>query len=200
MPISLPSNADWKKLVPVAPEFDVVVIGGGSAGFGAARVAAGLGARTAVIEGAKEVGGLCILRGCMPSKALIESSNRWHVIEHAAEFGLEARAVRTDMPRIQERKRRLVGEFAASRREQLEKGKFTFLRGRASFLDPHAPPTREGGRGAGTHHRRDFHPGHRLGHPESGRAPAWRRPVTGRVTRRWSRPRSRSGWPCWEGA
>jgi pyruvate/2-oxoglutarate dehydrogenase complex dihydrolipoamide dehydrogenase (E3) component len=139
MPIPLPSSGPgWQKLLPSAPEFDVVVIGGGSAGYAAGRIAASLGARTAVVESAKEVGGLCILRGCMPSKAFLESSQRWHVVQTAGEFGLEARAIRADMPRIQARKQRLIGEFAASRREDLENAKFTFLRGRASFLDPHA--------------------------------------------------------------
>ena len=118
-------------------EFDVAVVGGGSAGFASARTAAALGARTVVIEGGKEVGGLCILRGCMPSKALLESAHRWHAIQEAAEFGLKAEAIAVDMPAIQARKRHLIGEFAADRRQGLEKGNFTFLRGRASFVDPH---------------------------------------------------------------
>jgi pyruvate/2-oxoglutarate dehydrogenase complex dihydrolipoamide dehydrogenase (E3) component len=46
--------------------FDLLVIGGGSAGFNAARVAADLGKRVAIVDGAKELGGLCILNGCMP--------------------------------------------------------------------------------------------------------------------------------------
>ena len=54
-------------------EFDFIVIGGGSAGYAGAATAVRLGLRTAVIECASEVGGLCILRGCMPSKTLIES-------------------------------------------------------------------------------------------------------------------------------
>ena len=83
----------WRSLKPPEPEFDVVVIGGGSAGYAAARTAAGLGARVAVIEGAAEVGGLCILRGCMPSKSLLESAHRWHDIRRAREFGLVAKAV-----------------------------------------------------------------------------------------------------------
>ena len=74
----------------------------------------------------------------MPSKALLESGHRMHAIEMAEEFGLEAKAVEADMARIQARKQRLVDEFAGHRRQQLEKGKFTFLRGNASFLDPHA--------------------------------------------------------------
>ena len=118
-------------------EFDVAIIGGGSAGFAAARTTAGLGARTVMIEGGKEIGGLCILRGCMPSKALLESAHRWHAIKEAANFGLQAEALSVDMPAVQARKRKLVGDFADYRREQLLKGGFTFLQGRASFVDPH---------------------------------------------------------------
>jgi pyruvate/2-oxoglutarate dehydrogenase complex dihydrolipoamide dehydrogenase (E3) component len=114
-----------------------VVIGGGSAGYAAARTAASLGARTLVIEGGKEVGGLCILRGCMPSKSFLESAHRWHDIERAREFGLVAKAVKVDMKCIQARKQHLIGGFAAYRRTQLRRGKFTFLRARASFLDAH---------------------------------------------------------------
>ncbi len=117
------------------PDFDVIVIGGGSAGYAAARVAANLGARTALIEGAKEVGGLCILRGCMPSKSLLESAHRWHAINRAAEFGLIAKPIKVDMPAVQARKRRLIADFAGYRRKQLQSGKFTFLRGHASFQD-----------------------------------------------------------------
>ena len=52
-------------------DFDVAVIGGGSGGYAAARTAAGAGLKTVIIEGGEEVGGLCILRGCMPTKALL---------------------------------------------------------------------------------------------------------------------------------
>ena len=52
-------------------KYDFVVVGGGSAGYAGARTASALGLKTCVIEGGTEVGGLCILRGCMPSKTLI---------------------------------------------------------------------------------------------------------------------------------
>jgi pyruvate/2-oxoglutarate dehydrogenase complex dihydrolipoamide dehydrogenase (E3) component len=122
---------------PTEAKFDVVIIGGGSAGFAAARTAAELGARTAVIEGGREIGGLCILRGCMPSKALLESAHRWHAIGEAAAFGLKVEPRGVDMPAVQARKQRLIGDFADYRRQQLLKGNFTFLRGQAAFLDPH---------------------------------------------------------------
>lgn len=144
MPTPLPRPAagetvspQWKNLRPTEPEFDVIVIGGGSAGYAAARTAAGLGVRVAVIEGGEQMGGLCILRGCMPSKSLLESAHRWHDIKRAREFGLVAKAVEVDMECIQARKRHLIGGFAAYRRKQLRHGKFKLLRGRASFLDAH---------------------------------------------------------------
>jgi pyruvate/2-oxoglutarate dehydrogenase complex dihydrolipoamide dehydrogenase (E3) component len=130
-------SASWAGFKPATPDFDLVVIGGGSAGYAAARTASALGARTAVIEGGAEVGGLCILRGCMPSKSLLESAHRWHDIRRAREFGLVAKAVEVKMDCIQARKKHLIGGFAGYRRKQLRTGKFTFLRGRASFLDPH---------------------------------------------------------------
>lgn len=128
-------------------EYDFAVIGGGSGGYAAARTAASLGLSTVVIEGGAEVGGLCILRGCMPSKALIESANRHLVLRHAGEFGLKAGEFGFDAPAIIARKDRLVSEFADYRREQLEGGRFDFLRGRAEFLDPHCLRVhlREGG-------------------------------------------------------
>ncbi len=142
MPVRLPRPASgetfsgqWQKFKPATPEFDVVVIGGGSAGYAAARTASSLGANVLVIEGGAEVGGLCILRGCMPSKSLLESAHRWHDIKRAREFGLVAKAVEVDMKCVQARKRHLIGGFASYRRKQLQRGKFTFLRGRASFLD-----------------------------------------------------------------
>jgi pyruvate/2-oxoglutarate dehydrogenase complex dihydrolipoamide dehydrogenase (E3) component len=118
-------------------EYDFVVIGGGSGGYAAARTASSLGLSTAVIEGGEEVGGLCILKGCMPSKTLIESGNRYRTLRHAEEFGLSAEKIGFDARKIVGRKRRLIGEFADYRRQQLEGGGFDFIRGRAEFLDPH---------------------------------------------------------------
>jgi pyruvate/2-oxoglutarate dehydrogenase complex dihydrolipoamide dehydrogenase (E3) component len=118
-------------------EYDFAVIGGGSGGYAAARTAASLGLSTVVIEGGEKVGGLCILKGCMPSKTLIESANRYRTLRHASEFGLRAEEIGFDATAIIARKDRLIGEFADYRREQLEGGRFDFIRGRAEFLDPH---------------------------------------------------------------
>lgn len=108
---------------------DFVVIGGGSAGYAAARTAVALGLTTVVIDGADELGGLCILRGCMPSKALIESADRALALRSAAQLGIRAPAGAVDTRFIRDRKRRLIGDFANERRAQLEDGRFTLLRG-----------------------------------------------------------------------
>ena len=118
-------------------DFDFVVIGGGSGGYAAASLGAQLGMRVAIVEGAAELGGLCILRGCMPSKAFIQSANRYRTLRRAREFGLRAERISFDGAEILARKRRLIGEFADYRRQQLERGPFELVRGWASFVDAH---------------------------------------------------------------
>ncbi len=115
-----------------APDFDVIVIGGGSAGSRAARTAAALGARVAMINDG-ELGGLCILRGCMPTKAMLASAHALHETRHLARFGirLEGRAV-ADFPAIIERKERLVRRFQQAKIRGIEQGGYevTDARGR----------------------------------------------------------------------
>ena len=118
-------------------DYDFLIIGGGSAGYNAAAAACKLGLRVAVVEGAEELGGLCILRGCMPSKTLLESANRHATLRRASEFGLLAGPVSFSLPEIQARKNGLVAEFADYRSKQLEGGMFDFHRGWAGFVDPH---------------------------------------------------------------
>jgi pyruvate/2-oxoglutarate dehydrogenase complex dihydrolipoamide dehydrogenase (E3) component len=115
--------------------YDFVVIGGGSAGYSAAATGARSGLRTVCIEGGDQIGGLCILHGCMPSKTLIESANRFVTLRRAAEFGLSAGYVAFDSKAILLRKRELIAEFANHRVQQLTGGKFEFMRGRAQFTD-----------------------------------------------------------------
>lgn len=115
--------------------YDFAVIGGGSAGYAAAAIAWRLGLKTCCIEGGKEVGGLCILHGCMPSKTFIESANRFMTLRRAQEYGLRTGKIGFEPGEILARKGRLIGEFAEYRARQLGSGRFKLLRGRARFLD-----------------------------------------------------------------
>jgi pyruvate/2-oxoglutarate dehydrogenase complex dihydrolipoamide dehydrogenase (E3) component len=118
-------------------DFDVAVIGGGSGGYAAARTAAAAGLKTVVIEGGKEIGGLCILRGCMPTKALLYAAEVKHLAEHAGTWGVYSGKVSFDFVKVMARKNLMIKDFAGFRAQQLNAGKFKFIRANASFLDRH---------------------------------------------------------------
>jgi pyruvate/2-oxoglutarate dehydrogenase complex dihydrolipoamide dehydrogenase (E3) component len=118
-------------------QYDVAVLGAGSAGFAAARATAAGGLRTVVLEGGAETGGLCILRGCMPSKALLHAAEALHLARLGKIWGLRIPAAGFDFARVMARKRAMVEDFAAFRRQQLKEGPFDFLRAQARFADAH---------------------------------------------------------------
>jgi len=121
----------------MSEEYDVIVIGGGSGGYAAAKKASDLGLKVAIIDGAKELGGLCILRGCMPSKALLETSSRMRAIREAGEFGIKVGEPTVDIEALRARKTRLVDDFQHYRIKGLENGNFDLIRGHAKFVSPH---------------------------------------------------------------
>jgi len=118
-------------------DFEVAIIGGGSGGYAAARTAAAAGLKTVIIEGGAEVGGLCILRGCMPTKALLYAAEVKHLAEHAATWGVRAGKVGFDFAKVMARKNAQIKDFADFRGQQLDAGKFKFIRANARFLDAH---------------------------------------------------------------
>lgn len=131
--------------------YDFICIGGGSAGFNAARVAAGLGLKTAVVDGARQLGGLCILRGCMPSKTLIYAAEILHHARHAGRFGLKVSGARADMKAVHARKKKIIADFARYRADALTGGKFDLYRATAEFADPHTLQLSDGRRLRGSH-------------------------------------------------
>ena len=118
-------------------DYDLAVIGAGSGGFAAARTAVAEGLNTVVIEGGEEVGGLCILRGCMPAKALLYASEVLHLARHSEIWGIKTDDVRFDFARVMARKNALVKDFADFRQQQLFNAKFKFLRAHARFAGDH---------------------------------------------------------------
>src|SRR5689334_14033855 len=132
-------------------DFDVVIVGGGSAGYAAARTARAGGLSVAVLEGGRDVGGLCILRGCMPTKALLYAAEVRHLARTAAIWGLQPGPVPFDWTAVMARKDAQIRDFADYRRHQLEDGRFTFLRAEARFVDPHTLALSDGRRVTGRH-------------------------------------------------
>jgi pyruvate/2-oxoglutarate dehydrogenase complex dihydrolipoamide dehydrogenase (E3) component len=118
-------------------DFDVAILGAGSAGYAAARTATAGGLKTVVIEGGKEVGGLCILRGCMPSKALLYAAEVLHLARNGKTWGLKPGKIGFDFKKVMARKAAMIEDFASYRRKQLEGGKFKFIRANAHFTDAH---------------------------------------------------------------
>jgi pyruvate/2-oxoglutarate dehydrogenase complex dihydrolipoamide dehydrogenase (E3) component len=118
-------------------DYDLAVIGGGSGGYAAARTAAAEGLKTVVLEGGEQVGGLCILRGCMPTKALLYAAEVMHLASHPEPWGIRTDQVRFDFAQVMARKNALIKDFADYRSQQLANAKFKFLRALGRFTDPH---------------------------------------------------------------
>jgi Pyruvate/2-oxoglutarate dehydrogenase complex, dihydrolipoamide dehydrogenase (E3) component, and related enzymes len=125
--------------------FDLLVIGGGSAGFNAARVAADLGKRVAIVDGAPELGGLCILRGCMPSKTLLHAAELLHHARHSSKFGVRVGGARMDMKALHAWKKHVIADFAGYREKAMTNAKrFALFRSHARFVDPHTVQLADG--------------------------------------------------------
>ena len=116
-------------------EFDFCVLGAGSAGFAAATTVRNLGKSAAFVEGNEPLAGLCILRGCMPSKTLLRSAEIAHLVKTAPQLGIERGAISVDMREVIGRKRRIIGGFADDRIEGIEQ--FPLFRGKANFSGRH---------------------------------------------------------------
>ena len=126
-------------------QFDLVVIGGGPGGYGAALYATSAGLRVAVVEKA-EMGGTCLNRGCIPAKAYLESAAVQRHVAHAGEFGIEASAPVVNFATIQARKQRIVDGIVKSLSGFMKSKKITILEGTGS-LGPNRTVTVKGADG-----------------------------------------------------
>lgn len=114
---------------------DVIIIGGGSAGYAAARTAEAEGANVGIIDHGP-LGGLCILRGCMPTKTILRSSDIAALIRRAPEFGLHTSNLQANLSAIIDRKNHLIQEFTDYRIQALQHPRFTLYQEQAYFLSP----------------------------------------------------------------
>jgi dihydrolipoamide dehydrogenase len=112
----------------VANPFDVLILGGGPAGYVAAIRAAQLGMRTAVVEKEK-LGGVCVNIGCIPTKALLHSAYIATLLREAKEFGVEAGAVKTDYGVAMQRSRRVSDQNSKGVEFLMKKNKVTVVKG-----------------------------------------------------------------------
>lgn len=108
--------------------FDIIVIGGGPGGYVAAIRAAQLGMKTAVVE-ANHLGGICLNWGCIPTKALLRSSEIHHLLNHADQFGFEVKDVKFDIKKIVERSRGVAKQLSGGIGHLLKKNKVTVFDG-----------------------------------------------------------------------
>ncbi len=115
-------------------DYDVIVLGGGSAGSAAAAAAHEAGARTAMINDG-ELGGLCILRGCMPTKSMLAAAHAIHEAERLAPFGarLEGR-VAADFARIMQRKDGHVARFKKAKVDGIAAAGYEVIDARGRFV------------------------------------------------------------------
>lgn len=120
----------------MAKEYDLVIIGGGTGGYVAAIRAAQLGLKTAIVEKGK-LGGTCLHKGCIPSKALLRSAEVYHTAkERAAEFGVLTGEVSLDFSAVQKRKQSIVDQLHQGVQGLMKKGKIDVYEGTARMLGP----------------------------------------------------------------
>ena len=117
-------------------EYDLVVIGGGPGGYVAAIRAAQLGMRTACVESRGSLGGTCLNVGCIPSKALLHSSELYHQATHVfAEHGIKTGKVSVDLPGMMGRKDKVVGDLTKGIEFLLRKNKVDYVQGMGAIAD-----------------------------------------------------------------
>lgn len=117
--------------------FDVVVIGSGPGGYVAAIRAAQLGMKVACIDKRKELGGTCLNIGCIPSKALLHTTELyWKMVHEAEQYGLKSGSSSYSFPDIMKRKQKIVTSFNEGIAALFQKNKITFIPGSAKLISP----------------------------------------------------------------
>jgi dihydrolipoamide dehydrogenase len=115
-------------------DLDICIIGAGPGGVAAAVEASSLGARVTVVE-KDEVGGICLNKGCIPTKAYLKSALLYEELKRSGEFGLSCRDISYDLSRIKRRAGEVVGVLRGQVEASLKARKIDLIRGKAAFSD-----------------------------------------------------------------
>src|SRR5688572_21542702 len=115
----------------------VVVVGGGPGGYSAAFLAADLGLSTALIDPEPNPGGVCVYRGCIPSKALLHVANLITEARHAAAWGVEFGEPRVDLDKLRAFKDNVVKRLTSGTGQLVKHRKVQYIQGSAAIVDPH---------------------------------------------------------------
>lgn len=113
----------------MSEQFDVTVIGAGPGGYVAAIRAAQVGLKTAIIEKDKDLGGTCLLRGCIPTKELLHSAHVYDLVSDPDEFGVSVEGFKLHFDKVMARKNKVVGKLAKGVEFLMKKNKITVFKG-----------------------------------------------------------------------
>lgn len=119
----------------MATEYDLVILGGGTGGYVAAIRASQLGLKTAIVEKGK-LGGTCLHKGCIPSKALLRSAEVFATAKKSEEFGVETKDVKLNFLNVQKRKTSIVDQLHQGVQQLMKKGKIDIYEGFGRILGP----------------------------------------------------------------
>jgi dihydrolipoamide dehydrogenase len=116
------------KETQVSDTYDLVILGSGPGGYVAAIRAAQLGLKTAIVE-RERLGGICLNWGCIPTKALLRTSEIYHYMSHAKDYGLKADNIGFDLEAVTQRSRKVAGQLNAGVKGLMKKNKVTVVEG-----------------------------------------------------------------------
>ncbi|WDF03942.1 dihydrolipoyl dehydrogenase [Shouchella hunanensis] len=119
----------------MAENYDLVIVGGGTGGYAAAIRASQSGLKTALVE-EQLLGGTCLHKGCIPSKALLRSAEVFRLAKEASHYGVSVGEPELDFTQVQERKQSIVDRLANGVKGLMKKGKIDVYKGKGTLLGP----------------------------------------------------------------